>query len=104
MRTLGGSFGLNKATLLSSVLVGNACKAIAINSLKPSRHLPAQSQQKNTRTRCEICSKLTIKIPERRQWQFKFEQISQFWNYGNASLNDKISNLFNTQMMGSRIL
>ena len=22
---------------------------------------------KNTRTRCEICSKLTIKIPERRQ-------------------------------------
>ena len=23
----------------------------------------------NTRTRCEICSKLTIKIPERRQWR-----------------------------------
>ena len=23
---------------------------------------------RNTRTRCEICSKLTIKIPERRQW------------------------------------
>ena len=23
---------------------------------------------KNTRTRCEICSKLTIKTPERRQW------------------------------------
>ena len=24
---------------------------------------------KNTRTRCEICSKLTIKIPERRHWR-----------------------------------
>ena len=23
----------------------------------------------NTRTRCEICSKLTIKIPDRRQWR-----------------------------------
>ena len=23
---------------------------------------------KNTRTRCEICSKLTVKTPERRQW------------------------------------
>ena len=24
---------------------------------------------KNTRTRCETCSKLTIKTPERRQWR-----------------------------------
>ena len=24
---------------------------------------------KNTRTRCEICSKLTIKTPERRHWR-----------------------------------
>ena len=24
---------------------------------------------KNTRTGCEICSKLTIKTPERRQWR-----------------------------------
>ena len=24
---------------------------------------------RNTRTRCETCSKLTIKIPERRQWR-----------------------------------
>ena len=24
---------------------------------------------RNTRTRCEICSKLTIKTPERRQWR-----------------------------------
>ena len=26
--------------------------------------------KRNTRTRCEICSKLTIKIPERRQWRY----------------------------------
>ena len=37
---------------------------------------------RNTRTRCEICSKLTIKIPERRQWRrsgvfiVNFEHIS----------------------------
>ena len=37
---------------------------------------------RNTRTRCEICSKLTIKIPERRQWRlsgvfiFNFEHVS----------------------------
>ena len=24
---------------------------------------------RNTRTRCEICSKLTIKTPERRHWR-----------------------------------
>ena len=24
---------------------------------------------RNTRTRCKICSKLTVKTPERRQWR-----------------------------------
>ena len=37
---------------------------------------------RNIRARCEICSKLTIKIPERRQWRrsdifiVNFEHIS----------------------------
>ena len=37
---------------------------------------------RNTRTRCEICSKLTIKTPERRHWRHSgvfivnFEHIS----------------------------
>ena len=37
---------------------------------------------RNTKTRCEICSKLTIKTPERRQWRrsgvftVNFEHIS----------------------------
>ena len=30
------------------------------------KNLPVQSPQKNTRKNCEICSKLTIKTPERR--------------------------------------
>ena len=33
----------------------------------PSRHLPIQSNNRNTRTKCEICSKLTTKTRERRQ-------------------------------------
>ena len=39
---------------------------------------------RNTRTSCEICSKLTIKIPKRRQWRrsgifiLNFEHISHF--------------------------
>ena len=37
-----------------------------IDQLKEEAHLPAQSQQKNnTRKRCEICSQLATKIPER---------------------------------------
>ena len=30
----------------------------------PSKYLPVQSQQKNTRKRCKIYSELTIKISE----------------------------------------
>ena len=47
-----------------------------------SRHLPALNCNRNTRTRCEICSKLTIMTPERRQWRrygvftVNFEHIS----------------------------
>ena len=28
-----------------------------------------KANNKNTRTRCEMCSKLTIKTPERRHWR-----------------------------------
>ena len=40
---------------------------------------------RNTEKRCKICSQLTIKAPERRQWRlpclycFKFEQISHLF-------------------------
>ena len=32
---------------------------------------------RNTRTRCEICSQLIIKIPERRQWAGFFEILKE---------------------------
>ena len=55
--------------------------------LELSYHYPAdiyllKVNNRNSRTRCEICSKLTIKIPERRQWRrsgifiVNFEHIS----------------------------
>ena len=36
---------------------------------------------RNTRIRCEICSKLTIKIPERRQWRRSGVFIINFKTY-----------------------
>ena len=47
----------------------------------PSRYLPAKVNNRNTRTRCEICPKLTIKIPEQRHWRVfivNFENISPY--------------------------
>ena len=38
--------------------------------------------KRNTRTRCEICSKLTIKIPERHHWRVSIvslEQVNAGW-------------------------
>ena len=40
---------------------------------------------RSTRTRCEICSKLTLKTPERRQWRgsgvfiVNFEHVNADW-------------------------
>ena len=48
----------------------------------PTGNYMFKVNNRNTRTRCEICSKLTIKIPERRQWRrsgisiVNFEHIS----------------------------
>ena len=47
--------------------------------------------KRNTRTRCEICSKVIIKTPERRQWRqcssvsiVNFEQVNAGWVSINA--------------------
>ena len=51
----------------------------------PSQHLLVQSNSRNTRKKCEICSKLTIKTPERRHWHsstvliVNFEHISHLF-------------------------
>ena len=48
----------------------------------PAGNYMFKVNNRNTRTRCEICSKLTIKTPERRQWRrsgvfiVNFEHIS----------------------------
>ena len=48
----------------------------------PVRIYLLKANKRNARTRCEICSKLTIKTPERRQWRCSgvfivtFEHIS----------------------------
>ena len=45
----------------------------------PAGNYMFKVNNRNTRTRCEICSKLKIKIPERRQWRrssVNFEHIS----------------------------
>ena len=39
-----------------------------MDHLQPSRNSMLKVNNKNTKTRCEICSKLTKKTPERRQW------------------------------------
>ena len=51
----------------------------------PSQHLLVQSNSRNTRKKCEVCSKLTITTPERRHWHrstvfiVNFEHISHFF-------------------------
>ena len=66
----------------------NAIKEVVPDRLKGAfRTFPAgiyllKVNNRNSRTRCEICSKLIIKIPERRQWRrsgifiVNFEHIS----------------------------
>ena len=39
--------------------------------LQPAGIYLLKVNNRNTGTRCEICSKLTIKTPERRHWRFK---------------------------------
>ena len=49
----------------------------------PTGNYMFKVNNRNSRTRCKICSKLTIKAPQRRQWRrsevfiFNFEHISQ---------------------------
>ena len=44
-------------------------KSVRICSFFPTGIYLLKVNNRNTRTRCEICLKLTIKTPERRQWR-----------------------------------
>ena len=53
--------------------------------LNPARNYLLKVYKRNTRTRCEIRSKLTIKTPERRHWHtsgvfiVNFEHVNAVW-------------------------
>ena len=55
------------------------------NNNNPAGNYVFKVDNRNTRTRCEICSKLTIKTPEQRQWHrsgifiVNFEHISHLF-------------------------
>ena len=53
------------------LLVSEVLKLVKLILLVPTQPAITCSKltNRNTRTRCEICSKLTIKITERRQWR-----------------------------------
>ena len=50
---------------------------------------------RNTRTRCEICSNLTIKIPERRHWRrsgiFILKKVAFFFSLKNGYDNGTVT-------------
>ena len=52
------------------------CKQRLLQSTYPAGIYLLKVNYRNTRTRCEISSKLTMKIPERRQWQIEIENES----------------------------
>ena len=39
------------------------------SACEPAGNYLLKVNNRNTRTRCDVCSKLTLKIPERRQWR-----------------------------------
>ena len=47
----------------------NIWSRIVIATRQPSRYLPLKVLHRDTRISCEICSILTIKTPEQRQWR-----------------------------------
>ena len=50
---------------------------VGIATIPAGIHL-LKVNNRSTRTRCEICSKLTIKTPERRQWRCSGVFIANF--------------------------
>ena len=61
--------------------------------MKNEQHNPASNymlkvNNRNTRTRYEICSKLTIKTPERRQWRRSGVFIVVNFKHSNIGIAD----------------
>ena len=66
-----------RIALVFLLLILNMPVEITLEDTNPASNYMFQVNFKNTRTRCEICSKLTMKIPERRHiFIVNFEHIS----------------------------
>ena len=58
--------------------------------MSPAGIYPLNVNNRSTRTKCEICSKLTIKTPEGRQWRHSGAVIYQRNGYnGNNDILKK---------------
>ena len=78
-----------KKEALALVFSCESCEILRPPFLKehllPAGNYMLKVNNRNTRTRCEICSKLTIKTPERRHWRrfgvflVNFEHISHLF-------------------------
>ena len=66
---LGGAFIGWRRLKEGGRLLEDLSQSLVLIATKPSRHLPVPVKNRNIRTRCEICSKLTIKTLERSQWR-----------------------------------
>ena len=59
--------------------VGCKCSSLFIQHKNPVGIYLLQVNNRNTGTRCEICSKLIIKTPERRQWLWKDNSVTNIF-------------------------
>ena len=62
---------IRKVAMSATSAVGDGCQCLSLQNPHNLAAFPAgiyllKVNNRNTRTRCEICSKLTIKTPERR--------------------------------------
>ena len=57
---------------IPSSLFGLGIELDHMFGFKPVGNYMFQVNKRNSRARCEICSKLTIKTPERHQWHRYF--------------------------------
>ena len=57
----------------------------------PAGNYMFKVNNRNTRTRCDICSKLTIKIPERRHWRPSGIFIVKFKHFTPCSIDSIVN-------------
>ena len=88
-KVTGADCNYSKKEALAMVFSCESCEILRPPFLKehllPAGNYMLKVNNRNTRTRCEICSKLTIKTPERHHWPrfgvflVNFEHISHFF-------------------------